>query len=363
MLVLDKWQYKVLTSNERDEWGALVESIPRRDVFFTPEYIVPFEQLSGERAVLFHFGDTANYIIYPFFRRRINDLSFYQIAPLDGNTDYFDIVSPYGYSGPVAHITDDERTDDLWKGFLEAFHHYCVDNNIICEFARLNPFVRNHTYLKDFAEGDVQDSGEIIYVDLTGSEEDIWRGLNRGNRSNINKAKRNGVEICRGHDESRLRRFYELYAATMHRNHANDWYYFSPQFFRNGFDLLGHNISLFCALYEGEIIAAASFVHAGDVVHYFLGSSDSAYLDARPNNLLLYEAISWAHRQGYRYFNLGGGYGAEDGLTRFKLSFSKQTATFYTYRRVHQPALYVELSRRHASYILNTQFFPTYRVV
>ena len=72
--------------------------------------------------------------------------------------------------------------------------------------------------------------------------------------------------------------------------------------------LLDDKISLFCARHKEQIIAAALFLHDGDVVHYFLGGSDSDYLALRPNNLLLYQAICWAKRQGYRLFNLGGGY-------------------------------------------------------
>ncbi len=360
MLVLDRWRSEVLTSDDRVEWHALVEAIPHRDVFFTPEYVIPFERLSRDRACLFFFGDEANYILYPFFLRRINDLAFYQVAPLDSDTEYFDVMSPYGYSGPIAHITHPGVERNLWRGYLDAFHHYCVDNNIVCEFARLNPFVGNHAWLQKLTDG-IQATGEIIFVDLQGAREDIWRGLNRGNRSSINKARRLGVEIFRGHDKDRLRRFYELYAVTMHRNQASQWYYFSPTFFMDGFELLGDKISLFYAAYQGQMIAAISLLHDGDVVHYFLGGSDSSYSHLRSNNLLMYEAICWAQDRGYRFFNLGGRYGSKESLVQFKAAFSKQTTTFYTYRRVHLPMVYIELVQRYLGYMLDAEYFPLYR--
>jgi serine/alanine adding enzyme len=362
-----KWQREILTTDDRGRWRLLVEAAPCRDAFFAPEYVIPFERLSGETAYLFFFGDEANYVVYPFFRRRINDLPFYRVFPLDGETAYFDIVSPYGYSGPLECVDSQDCRRELWRGYLAAFHQYCQENRIVCEFARLNPFVGNHRLLHDLTDG-IQATSQIVYVDLTRSEAELWRGLNRGNRSNINKARRSGVTAEREYGDDHLGRFYELYTATMRRNHASQWYFFSPEFFVESFALLDTKISLFCARYHGQIVAAASFLHDGAVVHYFLGGSDGDYLALRPNNLLMYEAICWAKRQGYRRFNLGGGYRSQDSLTRFKAAFSKLTTDFYTYRVVHDAATYDHLCQRHATYQMSkghpdepASYFPRYR--
>jgi hypothetical protein len=366
MVMPGKWDWEVLTTNDREPWRRLVEGIPHRDVFFTPEYAIPFERLSGEEARLFFFGDEANYIVYPFFLRRINDLPFYQASPLDDKTEYFDTMSPYGYSGPLAYVIEHSCELDLWHSYLSVFHHYCQAMNMVCEFARLNPFVGNQQYLQALTNG-VQAGNQITYLDLTQSEEALWRGLNRGNRSNINKARRSGVKVDRGCDNDRIRSFYELYATTMRRNQASRWYYFSPDFFADSFALLDDKLSLFCASYQGRIIAAASFLHDGDVVHYFLGGSDSDFLALRPNNLLMYQAICWAKRQGYCLFNLGGGYRVDDSLARFKAAFSKLTTTFYTYQTIHNPTVYDELCQRYVLYRSNMSqqwesgYFPKYR--
>lgn len=367
MFEANKWWHKVLTTDDRERWRSLVEAIAHYDVFFVPEYIIPFERLSGESACLFLFGDERNYIVYPFFLQRIDDLTFYRRLPLDDEREYFDIVSPYGYCGPLAHVSDPCCRRDLWQAYLSNFHRYCEDAGIVCEFARLNPFVDNQEYLQELTDG-VRVSNQVTYVDLTQPDEALWQGLNRGNRSNINKARRSGVRVEKSDNDDHLRRFYELYVATMQRNRAADWYYFSPDFFADCFALLRGKISLFCASCQGQIIAAALFLHDGDVVHYFLGASDSKYLAVRPNNLLMYEAICWAKRQGYRRFNLGGGYAPNDSLARFKAAFSKLSTTFYTYRMIHIPSIYQELCQRYVDYRLrrgerceDTDYFPKYR--
>ena len=360
------WHSEVLTTDDREQWTALVKAVPQRDVFFMPEYVVPFESLSEGQARLFFFGDETSYIVYPFFLRRIDELPFYQARPLAGAKTYFDVVSPYGYSGPLAFVQDESHTQDLWQDFLSAFADYCQETGIVCEFARLNPFVGNHRYLELFTDG-VQASGEITYVDLTQSEDELWQGFNRGNRSNINKARRSGLEIERGRGPGRVQAFYQLYVDTMRRNRARSWYYFSPGFFEDSLDLLDDRASLFCACYRERVVAAASFLHAGEVMHYFLGGSDGDYLALRPNNLLMYQAILWAKHHGFRAFNLGGGYGSGDSLLRFKSGFSKLTACFYTYRAIHNAAVYAELCQRHRLYVedkaerCDTGYFPRYR--
>ncbi len=360
-------QCAILTTQERDEWDRLVQGASHRDVFFHPDYVRLFESLSGDIAQAFVFGDDLDYVIYPFFLRRVNDLPFYQAQPLAGDTVYYDIVSPYGYSGPLARASQPEREQALWRDFLTAFHAYCQEARIVCEFARLNPFVANHEPLQALTDG-VTAASSIVCVDLAQSPEEIWQGLNRGNRSNIHKARQRGVTIRMGAEAGWIDRFYALYVETMRRNDASQWYYFSPAFFADTFAGLRDKVTLLSAWYEGEMIAAASFLHDGEVVHYFLGGSASERLELRPNNLLMYEAICWARTQGYRWFNLGGGYHPGDSLSRFKAGFSELSMTFYTYRAVHDAALYAELNARHQAYRQamgqpegDGRYFPQYR--
>ncbi len=337
---------EILTTHDRARWRALVAASPGRDAFFLPEYALLFEHLSAgeETARLFFWGDGDDYIVYPFFVRPVHHLPFVRAAPPGEISPCYDAISPYGYSGPLACIRHSERATDLWRGFLRAFHHYCRETGIVCEFARLHPFNGNHVYLQQLTGG-VRAANPIVYVALDQPEAALWRGFNRGNRSNINKARRNGVRIVRDADGAHVEAFYALYRATMRRNHADPWYDFSPRFFAESFALLGDSISLFYAEYRGRIVAAASFLHTGEVVHYFLGGSDSDYLALRPNNLLMYEAIRWAREAGFRFFNLGGGYGSGTSLLRFKAGFSDTTTLFYTYRKVHLPDVYDALCR------------------
>ncbi len=341
------WHQDLLTLADWSRWQALVEAVPGHDAFFLPGYVASLATHGGEEALLFFFGNREEYIVYPFLRRRIDDLPFRQAlanAPgreLSGQ-ELFDIVSPYGYSGPLAHTPDPGRAPVLWQGFVESFHRFCQAQGIVAEFARLHPFLANQAPLQALGE-QVVESGVIVAVDLTQPEEAIWRGFNRGNRSNINKAKRTGLTVEEREDEAAWQAFQDLYQETMERNQARDWYYFTDQFFQELRRGLGSKLRLFCAVHEGRIVAAATYLCVGPVCHYFLGGSSRDAFALRPNNLLMSQAIFWAREQGFRFFNLGGQHNPQDNLGRFKSAFSKSTHTFHTYRKVHLPAIYREL--------------------
>ncbi len=294
------------------------------DVFFTPEYAKIFEPTG--------FGGKLNW-----FNHLSIDYLFYE-RPIDG-TVYKDIASPYGYSGPVTLNKDAD-----WPAFLAKFHNYCIENNIIAEFARLHPFINNH--LPD----SVIQSGEVVYLDLTKSFK-----FDKGCKSSINKAKKNGIEIRTGKDDFYQFAFLSLYNMTMRRNHASGKYFFNIDFVNGLLRLPG--AILFTAWYNTRIIAAMTLLVHGDYAHYFLAGSDANYLHLCPNNLLLSEAIDYALGAGCRIFNFGGGLEPKDSLLSFKRSFSRTTKPFFTYRKIHDMKAYLSLCGTADI----TGFFPAYR--
>jgi len=370
------WQEELLTLADWSRWQALVEAIPDHDAFFLPGYVAPLAAHGGEDALLFFFGNQEEYIVYPFLRRRIDDLPFRQ-ALANGrdrelfDRELFDIASPYGYSGPLARTPDPERAPALWQGFVEAFHRFCQAQGIVAEFARLHPFLDNQAPLQKLGEP-VVENGSIVAVDLTQSEEAVWRGFNRGNRSNINKAKRAGLVVEEREDEAAWQTFLALYRETMERNQAREWYYFPDRFFQELRQGLGSKLRLLCAVHEGRIVAAATYLCVGPVCHYFLAGSSREAFALRPNNLLMSQAIFWAREQGFRFFNLGGQHSPQDNLGRFKSAFAKSTWPFHTYRKVHLPEAYqmlVAQARRFKQQSeqsdqgepSSSDFFPLYR--
>jgi hypothetical protein len=355
-------------------WRALVKKNPKADIFFTPEYSLTFAGTTGEtkrnfggEALLFFYGNEDNYIVYPFFKRRISELPFHRHIPPRSN-DWFDIISPYGYSGPLAYVTDLILENQLWQEFFSAFHEECIKDKVVAEFVRLHPFIRNHVPVQTCPDIEVRKRPAVIYMDLTLDETAMRKEMSKGNKSSVSKARRNGVEIRCSATPEEIDAFYRLYIATMERNNAKNAYFFSRDFFTTTFQLLGENVRLYSAWYKDKIIAASLFIYQGEFAHYYLSGSDAAYLSLCPNNLLMYEVISSAKASGFKIFNLGGGYVSGDSLYNFKASFSKATADFYIYNRIHNKEVYDILCHARDEYDklagkepVKSDYFPGYR--
>ena len=140
---------EVLTADTEhgEAWNAMVAGMDRCDVYFHRTLCQAFAEYEGcvARLVCFRRGESV--IVYPFFQRRIASLPFLQ-SPQQWN-EYSDIVSPYGYGGPLAQLVEngEQEKERIWSEFLEAFHAYCLEENIVSEFARLHPFLQNHRHV------------------------------------------------------------------------------------------------------------------------------------------------------------------------------------------------------------------------
>lgn len=373
---MKKWHSELLSTEgaEKKVWKEKLAVFSPHDVFYTPEYLMAFEQCPagetktnfGGKAHLFVYGDEDDFILHPFFKRDLEDLPFYAYVPQAQKPSY-DVASPYGYAGPAARVTHPNVEGTLWKGFLDEFHKFCIENNVVSEFVRLNPFLKNNEPISNITDG-VKETGTVVYVDLTVSEDVLWKNLKKSNRNCITRARHENVEISRTKKSEDVERFYKIYNESMDRRNAKKMYYFPREFYDSLFDSLKENVNLFVAKSEGEIISASLFIGEGDFIHYFLSGTSPETLSLGSNNLLLYEALLWAKGQGYKLFNLGGGYQAGDSLFRFKFTFSKTTATFYTYRKVHDEQKYQALCAARDKYdksigknLIESDYFPKYR--
>src|SRR5207249_1597678 len=72
------------------------------------------------------------------------------------------------------------------------------------------------------------------------------------------------------------------------------------------------------ARYEGKTIAGGIFLHQNRDVIYKYGATDSDYMEVSANHALLWEAIQWGHRNGFRRFDWGRTDMDNHGLRTFK---------------------------------------------
>jgi len=160
-------------------------------------------------------------------------------------------------------------------------------------------------------------------LDLSAGPEKLFADCKSSVRRAIRKAERNGVSVEFETSLTAVRQFYRLNCLTR-RAHG-----LPPQpyaFFRNlQRALLDRGLGrIGLARKDGRTVAAAVFLHFQGAALYKYGASDSAALDLRGNNLVMWEAIRRFADEGFRRFLMGRTEPDNTGLLQFKQSFGAE---------------------------------------
>src|SRR5581483_6575322 len=186
--------FEVLSAEGRDaeRWRALIGGLPpeRRDIHFLPEYGRIYRASYGYEPRLAVLSTNEGYVLQPFVRRPLRELSFLAGAP-DAAT-FTDIANPYGFGGPLCNAADEVAAKRLYSDFAKGFADWCDREGIASEFASLHPFLCEHQLAMTRDLLAAQYEKDVVYVDLSGGENGILSGLSSGHRSSASKARRVG---------------------------------------------------------------------------------------------------------------------------------------------------------------------------
>jgi hypothetical protein len=155
-------------------------------------------------------------------------------------------------------------------------------------------------------------------------------------------------------DGDALARFVTAYEETMRRTDAAPRYFFGGDYY--GAVLSFERSWLLLARQDDQVGAAAIAAVSDGMLHYFLGGTADAALDASPFKNVVVGMLDLADELGLM-LNLGGGVTPGDGLERFKRGFANAELPFLTHEIVCDHAAYDALSAGREA----AGFFPAYR--
>jgi hypothetical protein len=296
-----------------------------RSVFGSVEFSSIWEKHHHWKAYLGFWPVDNPRIVYPFFLRPVCELPAFR----EVGENFFDLGTP-DYTGP---ISIDPQCNGAPKGFEQEFSAWCVNNGVITEFAHLYPWGAPEGLLD---QSSVVFNREIVFVDLTMTEEQLWQSSFAHNcRKNIRRSLSEGVTIEIAKSPEDVHEFRRIYHDTMSRNGAFDRYDFPESFFQDIAGTLPDNsLFLLCRL-GSRTIGSVLYLYDDENMYSYLGGADIDFQNYRPSNGIHYAAIRWGMDNGKKRLILGGGYQPGDGIFRFKSGFSPLRANFFTYRRVH----------------------------
>jgi hypothetical protein len=266
----------------------------RHDVYHLPEYLEIEARRINASPGAFLYGDDDKIFFIPYLLRSCSELT-----PLSQQS-VFDIVSPYGYPGPLLSEAA-IATPNFPDLALDAFMQTLRQHNVCSVFFRLHP-VLNWNIGQCFQRHAAISSGETVSFDLRLSEDQNWAQTRKGHRSSINRCKRlftpRIVSFQDYYDE-----FISIYSETLHRVNAKDLYFFSQQYFTDLLNL-GDKLKLCLVEDDYELAAAMLLFECCSIVQAHLGGTRNKFLDRSPFMLTFDYVRSWAAVQPIHFFGL-----------------------------------------------------------
>ncbi|MBC7596059.1 MAG: GNAT family N-acetyltransferase [Kineosporiaceae bacterium] len=355
---MSNFDFRVLRASVGEEaelWMRLVDDLPSAEVFAHPNYLRLFED-HAQVAVCAVGRSGDDLVMYPFLLRNID-----RGQPQTGcDPAYNDIVTPYGYGG--AFESGPAVPDVFAACFWQEFDRWAASHNVVSEFVRRSLFSDDLLAYP----GLVEVKQLNVVRDLQPSEDELWMDFEHKVRKNVRRATNAGVSVTVDLPGHRLEDFLRIYRGTMDRREAGAGYYFSDEFFEQLISGLDGRFAFFHAMHEGRVVSSELALISRSTVYSFLGGTDTNFFALRPNDLLKFEIISWAKREGYSQFVLGGGFQDGDGIYKYKRAFAPRgSVPFEAGSRVLDEAACQRLiegrQMNDPAWVARDDYFPTYR--
>ncbi len=311
------------------EYERLYWKIGKKDPYFLIDYINIFN--NRKQGLMCFVSKTDNsIIILPGYLNKIN---------IETTKKYYDFITPYGYTGP--YMSEDVSESEI-KSFWKDVEVWYLENNVVSEFIRFNLNGNEKNYDGNLVPTMLNVKGEIIEA------ENQWLNFEHKVRKNVKRAQREELRseifYYKEMPLHEIKNFYDIYIHTMQRTNAQNKFFYSFEDF-SFFIQNNPKSSAICNIYfEDKVISSELVLVSDDSIYSFLGGTDENFFNKRPNDFLKFEMINWARNNSIKYYVLGGGYGYEDGIFKYKKSFfPNDIVTYYTGRKIINNQIYHEL--------------------
>lgn len=323
------------------------------DIYFETNYGKLYENHEQGVTEVFELNSTYGNIKHMFIKREIPQ-------KINGEL-FFDIITPYGYGGPVITNCNNTSRNLLVSEFENEFKVFCDENNIISEFIRFHPMENNALDFKKTY--DITHIRNTVGTNLRDYDDPFQNEFSKSCRKSIRKALKNGVNYEITEKPEDVSKFIEVYYSTMDRNNATEFYYFDEEYFTKCVECFKDNLLVVEAIYEDKTIAMGFYFIYGEYIHIHLSGTLTEYLSLSPAYILRYAVTQWGKEKGYSLIHHGGGRtnNPDDSLYKFKKQFGKNTDfEFHIGKRVWDKSVYKQLCEL-SDIDENIEFFPAYR--
>jgi len=316
-------------------WDPLLERLGIADVYLSRGFVAASAPLAEGVPRLLHLPGADGDVVFPVLLR----------------DDPTDVVTPYGYGGPVA-----AGAAPPVDAFADAYAAWCAERGVVSSFVVFHPLFRN---------GEAGERLGFRRAPLGGTVAwplgvpDLLAAMHKHHRRLVRRALADGCEVVVEPAPADLTAFVAAYEDTMARTGAGSFYFFPGAYW----EALRRDVPLVLVEVrrEGRLLAAVLGMGRRPWLHYHLGGSTEDGRGSGASHLALLGLATWGREQGYELLHLGGGVGGRaDSLFEYKLRFAPEgRVDVWIGRAVHDAPRYHALTGADA--VDWDGFFPAYR--
>jgi serine/alanine adding enzyme len=175
-------------------------------------------------------------------------------------------------------------------------------------------------------------SAKCSLLDLRGfDKENTLENYRSEVRRAIRKAQKSGLSVTRAVSKEGAGIFNKLYASSMERNRVGTKY--PRQWFYTLFDMMIEHgrADIFFARKEDHYVAGVVVIHSTSTDHYLHNGSENAFLEYRPNDLIVDHIIRDGLEKGKTFLDFMGSDPEDVSLLRFKEKWGSRSLDICTH--------------------------------
>ncbi|MFX1518981.1 MAG: lipid II:glycine glycyltransferase FemX [Promethearchaeota archaeon] len=336
-------QIDICNDIDENEWNSVVRNSKDGSIFHTIDWVNLLEKEYGEKVLI---GAWLNGKLVGVFPSIISCMDSY-------TTHIRSYTLTYEHGGPISINADPQIIRGMVLKFEEIAKDKADKATIVtpCNW-NFTPELERVGFSKRLES--------TFIVDLKKPINELWQNIKKGTKRSVKKAQKNRITIRSATKRSEMETYYNMFVETMNRagidpsSRSNTFYYgIWDQLCEKG------SAKIFFAELNDEIISGKLLFLFGKTITAFCSGTISEYRIYQPNSLLAWHVIEWGHKNGYEYFDLGGGTNVPN-LYEFKRSWGGDLIDYYILTK-NYPSIKYRLSAlyygiRHAIYNFKKKF-------
>ncbi len=172
---------------------------------------------------------------------------------------------------------------------------------------------------------------ETHIVELGPDFEALKKQFSRGQKSNLNQARRKGVTVRLAAGGQDIDEYFAIYLESVQRWGTARGGVYPRELFLSLQASADPQVQFWLAEVEGRIAAGVLALAWGSTIVYWHGAAREQYFKHYPNNLLHARIMAWGCENGYSRYDMGSSAGLA-GVARFKESLGAQVHAYRSYR-------------------------------